>query len=65
MKNFKLNSVIINGVRYDVVDVWYPREKGCDDCDIVKVCQWFDLPEKCGDVIGYNKFKKSDKQFEL
>lgn len=65
MKIFELNSIIINGVRYDVVDVRYPREKGCDDCDIVGVCQWFDLGEKCGDVIGYKKFKKSDKQFEL
>ena len=65
MKNFNLNSVIINGVRYDVVDVWYPREKGCEDCDIIEVCQWFDLSEKCHDVIGFNKFKKSNKQFEL
>lgn len=63
MKNFELNSVIINGVRYDVVDGSLP--KNCDGCDIVEVCQWFDLPEKCCDVIGYKKFKKSDKQFEL
>jgi hypothetical protein len=64
MKNFELNGIIINGVRYDVVNVIKPQ-KNCDDCDIVEVCQWFDLPEKCCDVIGYKKFKKSDKQFEL
>lgn len=63
MKNFELNSVIVNGVRYDAVDSTLP--KNCDGCDIVGVCQWFDLAEKCRDVIGYKKFKKSNKQFEL
>lgn len=63
MKIFELNGIIINGVRYDVVDSKLPAK--CDDCDIVGVCQWFDLGEKCRDVIGYKKFKKSDKQFEL
>ena len=63
MKIFELNSIIINRVRYDVVNSWLP--KNCDDCDIVGVCQWFDLAEKCRDVIGNKKFKKSDKQFEL
>lgn len=63
MKHFELNSIIINGVRYDVVnDICL---KNCDSCDLVEVCQWFDLPEKCCDVIGYKKFKKSNKQFEL
>lgn len=63
MKIFELNGIIINGIRYDVVYNGLP--KNCDDCDIIEVCQWFDSGKTCCDVIGYKKFKKSNKQFEL
>lgn len=60
-------SIIINGVRYDAVDI--PKEhelRPCAYCDIADFCL-----EASGDVtcihfgIKDKHFKKSDKKFEL
>ena len=60
-------SIIINGVRYDAVDV---KEGGewCEECDLFEVCCEHDceIIELCYDAIGcYKVFKKSDKKFEV
>lgn len=55
-------SIIINGVRYDAMDV----DGWCKDCDLVDMCKAhceFELCECLG--IGLSCiFKKSDKRFE-
>lgn len=60
-------SIIINGVRYDAVDIYF-KECSCDICDILEYCE-ADHHERlrptCCKLIGENKcFKKSDKKFE-
>lgn len=51
-------SIIINGVRYDAVDI------GHTDC--VKECELpITICESCGNLLnGYQSFKKSNKSFE-
>ena len=60
-------SIIINGVRYDAVEV--PKEhesRPCAYCDIMDFCL-----EASGDVTCFSlgvkgkMFKKSDKKFEV
>lgn len=59
-------SIIINGTRYDAVEVEYPPycKSHCDlddyckeDCEY-SLCGYFELHEFC-------VFKKSDKKFEV
>ena len=60
-------SIILNGVRYDAVDI-LDREKGdCDGCDLADTCIGHDLilADFCVLTAGaYRHFKKSTKQFE-
>ena len=61
-------SIIINGVRYDAVDIQCDEEKACKECDlaefcdnipyILTLCQVFDATAES------IHFKKSDKKFE-
>lgn len=57
-------SIIINGVRYDAVDMGSPV--GCSgNCDLDKWCDAFDFEFTCGIFNDANIiFKKSDKKFE-
>ena len=55
-------SIIINGVRYDAVDVSYT---GCQDCDLCDLYIDNGQTFPCSQLIGSNRiFKKSDKKFE-
>lgn len=60
-------SIIINGVRYDAVDI-PDKEKGdCEGCDITDLCYGCDLTlgDFCVLTDGDNRhFKKSAKSFE-
>ena len=53
-------SIIINGVRYDAVDMGSPI--GCsDNCDLSSQCLW----GACSELLESTQvFKKSDKKFE-
>lgn len=57
-------SIIINGVRYDAVEMPEHKEgvsvcNGCDICDLYEVN---DIIFPCSKIIGSNRvFKKSDK----
>ena len=59
-------SIIINGVRYDAVDV--PKEhesRPCAYCDILDFCFESSVDVTCAVLGIINKcFKKSDKKFE-
>jgi hypothetical protein len=52
-------SVIINGERYDAVDIGH-TDYYCKECELpITIC------ESCGDLLdGYHRFKKSTKSFE-
>lgn len=52
-------SIIINGVRYDAVDIERPHHI-CDRCELlITIC------ESCGNLLNHNQvFKKSNKKFE-
>lgn len=52
-------SIIINGVRYDAVDIG-KNDPTCKGCKLpITIC------ESCGNLLNYNQvFKKSDKKFE-
>lgn len=61
-------SIIINGVRWDAVEV---GEKACAKCDLLDRCDNFeDLIGSeciivCMNLVGIGRcFKKSDKKFE-
>ena len=58
-------SIIINGVRYDAVDVGCDNG-GCKNCDLSQWCCSCDFDFTCG-VLYYSNvvFKKSDKKFEV
>jgi hypothetical protein len=65
MKNFELNSIIINGIRFDAV-----KDKGasCYECSLFfnDECTLQGGGRVCRSLIGsVMVFKKSDKQFEL
>ena len=54
-------SIIINGVRYDAVEIDIPKTL-CDGCDLYKSCV---LADSCENLISLERvFKKSDKKFE-
>ena len=57
-------SIIINGVRYDAVNVGVDNG-GCENCDLNKWCCSCDFDFTCG-VLYYSNtvFKKSTKSFE-
>lgn len=57
-------SIIINGVRYDAVDMG--SSAVCRyNCDLDKWCDAFDFEFTCGILNDTNTiFKKSDKMFE-
>ena len=57
-------SIIINGVRYDAVENFFPKD--CYGCDLADYCDKLEFGGlACSKVIGDNKFfKKSDKKFE-
>lgn len=59
-------SIIINGTRYDSVDVGNNKIDGdCDYCNIFKECQMFELTSFCSYYVGEGKhFKISTKSFE-
>lgn len=60
-------SIIINGVRYDIVDAQCDIEKVCEDCDLVEFCDNIPYILLCQvfDAMGENiHFKKSTKSFE-
>lgn len=59
-------SIIINGVRYDAVDVGNNKLYGeCDFCDLSKECQMFELANFCSYYVGEDKhFRISTKSFE-
>lgn len=52
-------SIIINGVRYDAVDIG-EIDLTCKGCELpITIC------ENCGCLLDHNQvFKKSDKKFE-
>ena len=52
-------SIIINGVRYDAVDIERPYHI-CDRCELpITIC------ESCGNLLNHNQvFNKSNKKFE-
>ena len=52
-------SIIINGVRYDAIEIERPYNI-CDRCELpITIC------ESCGNFLDNNQvFKKSDKSFE-
>lgn len=53
-------SIIINGVRYDAVEV-DTKEFLCHSCDLHGDCKF----AFCGDLLEKNQvFKKSNKKFE-
>ena len=57
-------SIIINGVRYDAVDM--DGKESCNGCDLLDRCKAhcnFNLCEQLGIGMWYI-FKKSDKKFE-
>lgn len=59
-------TIIINGTRYDAVDVT-KEHSSCDTCDMQNLCDMdvFDA-FACVKMIGENRhFKKSAKSFEL
>lgn len=64
MKNFELNSIIINGIRFDAV-----KDKGesCYECSLFfnGKCTLQGGGSVCRRLIGHLIFKKSDKKFEL
>jgi len=53
-------SIIINGVRYDAVEM-ENDDLTCGGCELpITIC------ESCGNLLNNNQvFKKSDKNFEL
>lgn len=53
-------SIIINGVRYDAVEIESPLDIICESCELsITIC------ESCGNLLNHNQvFKKSDKKFE-
>lgn len=53
-------SIIINGVRYDAVDIG-ENDPTCKECELpITICR------SCGKFINCNQvFKKSDKKFEV
>lgn len=61
-------SIIINGVRYDAVEL--PHTDGCGECDIYKLMGNINVDNYVGCICShfnfwYNVcFKKSDKKFE-
>lgn len=56
--------IIINGVRYDVVDA--KTEFTCDECDLRHLCEKTQYMSLCLilDIEENRHFKKSDKIFE-
>ena len=58
-------SIIINGVRYDTVDMG--SSTVCSgNCDLYKWCGEFDFEFTCGILYDTNTiFKKSDKKFDV
>ena len=70
MKGIKIDSIVINGVRYDAVEE--QCKCACDVCDLRNVCASIEmflcrtLTGCCNRMLGDNKcFRKSEKQFEL
>ena len=60
-------SIIINGVRYDAVDV--PVGEECVSCDIYNYCRMYNFPlgKLCMEIPqekGVTVFQKSTKSFE-
>lgn len=61
-------SIIINGVRYDAVQL--SHDNGCDDCDLYNIMGNINVDNYIGCIcshfnFGYNIcFKKSTKHFE-
>ncbi len=51
-------SIIINGVRYDAVDIG-KENLTCEECELpITIC------ESCGNLLNLNEvFKKSEKKF--
>ena len=57
-------SIIINGVRYDVVDV--NGKALCNECDLNDWCKDYDFCFFCSMYCKKSQyFKKSDKKFEV
>lgn len=56
-------SIIINGVRYDMVRV-LKEDACCCDCDLRPFCNKYDLVNFCITSVDEAIFKKSDKKFE-
>ena len=54
-------SIIINGVRYDVIQMFAPLL--CPHCDLNKWCVKYNLRQMCKSL-GDCVFKKSTKSFE-
>ena len=54
-------SIIINGVRYDAVDVDYAN---CNQCDLHIDCDEGTFENLCYELVPSCIFKKSDKKFE-
>ena len=58
-------SIIINGTRYDAVNL--TGSDWCDACDLLELCNAYDCvsTDLCYAIFGvYKVFKKSDKKFE-
>ena len=60
-----LDSIIINGVRYDVKNA--KSENPCEECDLRDICGVNNNLHLVCDAMTryYEVFKKSNKQFEL
>ena len=54
-------SIIINGVRYDAVEV---ECANCSQCDLYNDCDEFTYENLCYSLATFCIFKKSDKKFE-
>lgn len=59
-----LDSIIINGVRYDAEKPTWAIEC-CKECDFHEMCDDTIFSKWCQEIIGNNILKKSNKQFEL
>ena len=59
-------SVIINGVRYDAVDMQNDEDAICSNCDLKYWCREYTLVDLCTiDVYHCNiVYKESNKSFE-
>lgn len=57
-------SIIINGVRYDAVEI--KTEFFCEECDLRHLCEKTQYMSLCLilDIEENKHFKKSDKKFE-